>query len=428
MRPGKLVVAATLVLALLGTGCASDNPELAPPVPVNDPGQSGEEQINLRPSSSGPSGLVVGGAQAPPRAAGEVDLAGAYGLFGAAYHHMFQLGDQLADAIAQKLALGAVKGPASDLRANFGRLFGEHAVLLGAAMQKRATGARDVEAAINLLGVNATALGGVVRSVAKEEVRLAFVEQWKNHNRMLLAVAAASLAPDPAARERALGELTQYQTTFSRFLADSFRIDRAVLESLVTDHVLQVLGAFDATARGDHAVAGREGRVAYTHMFVIADALAEPIARESGMGQALTPASDLRSNVDRLLAEHAAMAALAMQRAHDRSPDLAATSETLDANGAEIAAIVASGFGEEAGAAFAEQWKAHLRLLIDLGVATGTGDASARQTALSDLEAYTGSFSQFLAETTGLPRQSLAQLFARHLEQLRGFLDFYSGV
>ncbi|MGH9022717.1 MAG: hypothetical protein ACRDV9_06415, partial [Acidimicrobiia bacterium] len=317
----------------------------------------------------------------------------------------------------------------SDLRVNLGRLFGEHAVLVSMAMQKRASGARDADTVIKLLGVNATALGGAVRSVAKEEVRLAFVDQWQSHNRILLALAAASSPKgDPATRQSALAELAQYQSTFSRFLAESFRLDRTQLESLITDHVSQVLGAFDASVRGDHAAASRQARVAYTHMFVVADALAEPIARESGNGRALTPASDLRADVGRLLAEHAVLVAQAMQRAHDRAPDLAATSETVAINAAELTAVVASGFGEEAGAAFAEQWQTHIRLLSDLGGATGAKDTSARELALSELQAYASSFPKFLAEATGIPGQSLAQLFGRHLDQLTGFLDAYSGV
>ncbi|MGH9021626.1 MAG: hypothetical protein ACRDV9_00745, partial [Acidimicrobiia bacterium] len=108
MRRRKLVVAAIGVLCIIGAGCAADNPELEAPIPVNDPGQTGEEdEGSLGPS---PSGLFGGGAaQAPPRAAGAVDLDGAYGLFGAAYHHMFQFGDLLAGAIAGQKAVGEVK-------------------------------------------------------------------------------------------------------------------------------------------------------------------------------------------------------------------------------------------------------------------------------------------------------------------------------
>ena len=71
-------------------------------------------------------------------------------------------------------------------------------------------------------------------------------------------------------------------------------------------------------------------------------------------------------------------------------------------------------------------WRDHIRFFVDYTVALAGKDKAGQQEAVDNLTGYTGAFSGFLAEATGLPQEALQAGLATHVMQLKGALDAYA--
>jgi hypothetical protein len=154
---------------------------------------------------------------------------------------------------------------------------------------------------------------------------------------------------------------------------------------------------------------------------------------EMGMGGAAavsieSPATDLRVTLDRLLAEHALLAAFAMQKGVAGEDDFEAIAGALDANTVDLGEAVGSVYGDEAETAFLEMWREHIGFFVDYTVATANDDEAGRSEARDALAGYQGDFAAFLDEATGgkLPAAAAAEALGAHVAQLTAALDTYA--
>jgi hypothetical protein len=142
-----------------------------------------------------------------------------------------------------------------------------------------------------------------------------------------------------------------------------------------------------------------------------------------------TPAADLRVTLDRLLGEHAVLAMVATQKGYDGAPDFEAVAAALDENGVELSQAIGSVYGDEAGQQFLDGpalWRDHIGFFVDYTVGLAEKDKAAQQEAVENLAGYTGAFSGFLAEATGLPQAALQESTMEHVMQLKGQIDAYA--
>ena len=143
----------------------------------------------------------------------------------------------------------------------------------------------------------------------------------------------------------------------------------------------------------------------------------------------MTPAADLRVALDTLLGEHAHLAVAATQKGLDGAEDFEAAAAALDANSVEVSEAIASVYGDEAAEQFLDApslWRDHIRFFVDYTVALANDDKAGQKEAVDNLIGYTGAFSGFLAQATGLPQDALQEGVTTHVMQLKGALDAYA--
>jgi hypothetical protein len=142
-----------------------------------------------------------------------------------------------------------------------------------------------------------------------------------------------------------------------------------------------------------------------------------------------SPAGDLRVTLDTLLGEHALLAIAASQKGLDGDPDFEAIAGALDRNSVEISEAIGSVYGDEAARTFLDGpslWRDHIGFFVDYTIGLANDDQAAQQEAVDNLTGYTGAFSGFLAQATGLPQDALQEGLATHITQLKGALDAYA--
>ncbi|RME50552.1 MAG: hypothetical protein D6790_21080, partial [Caldilineae bacterium] len=224
-----------------------------------------------------------------------------------------------------------------------------------------------------------------------------------------------------------LDDLDGYADEFAAFLASANpQIDPAVVAQNLREHVATLTAVIDAQAAptpqktGDQQEAFKLLRTAYAHMDSTASYLAASIAAqfpELFPGDAASAAADLRAGLTALLDEHtflvgrSAAAALAAD-----TIGFEAAAGALDANSQDLAAAVASVYGEEAGDAFLALWRKHIGFFVDYVLALSAQDNKAQQQARKALDGYTMEFAAFLnAANPNLPVEAVQELLKSHV-------------
>jgi hypothetical protein len=157
--------------------------------------------------------------------------------------------------------------------------------------------------------------------------------------------------------------------------------------------------------------------------------MSHPDTNEAGALAIDSPAAELRVTLDRLLGEHALLAMFATQKGFDGDRDFEAIAGALDRNSIELADAIGSVYGDGARREFLDgdlKWRAHIGFFVDYTVALAENDKAARRKAVGGLKGYVESFSAFLAEATGLPRDAVRMSISEHVNQLKGQIDAYS--
>ena len=140
-------------------------------------------------------------------------------------------------------------------------------------------------------------------------------------------------------------------------------------------------------------------------------------------------AADLRVTLNRLLGEHALLAAQATQRGYAGGKDFPALAKALDANSVAVANAIGSVYGTPARNQFLNGrllWRDHIRFFVAYTVALAKRDRAGQTRAVGNLMGYVEAFSLFLSKATGLPQAALRASVTSHVMQLKGQLDAYA--
>jgi len=326
--------------------------------------------------------------------------------------------------------------PAADLRVTLDSLLGEHALLAIAATQKDLDGDNDFEAAAAALDANSVEVSEAIGSVYGDEAAKQFLDGpslWRDHIGFFVDYTVGVAKKDKAAQQAAVDNLTGYSGAFSGFLAGATGLPQQALQDGIQMHIGQLKGQLDAYAAGNYDEAYGFARDAFTHMVMTGDTLAGAIQEQSPDTFPLEPATmsaaDLRLTLDRLLGEHAILAMLATQKGLSGDADFEAIAGALDQNGVELSQAIGSVYGDEAADTFLNGpslWRDHIKFFVDYTVALAKKDKAGQQEAVDNLTGYTGAFSGFLAQATGLPQAALQEGVTQHVMQLKGQLDAYA--
>lgn len=189
----------------------------------------------------------------------------------------------LAFAPATSQAQHTMGGHASStLRANLRTLLQEHAFLAagatGAALGGRKSEFESAAAALDMNSVDVSkAIGSVYGSGAEQ----AFLALWRKHIGFVVDYTVGVASKDKAKSDGAVGDLVQYTQDFGAFLASANpNLPKEAVAGLVKDHVLTLKAVIDAQAAMDNTKAWTALRAAALHMQMIADPLADAIAKQ----------------------------------------------------------------------------------------------------------------------------------------------------
>lgn len=337
-------------------------------------------------------------------------------------------------AAAHDHATPTVSDSSVDLRATLDQLLSEHVYLAVETMRKGVDGSKDFEQSAAALQGNTEDLSAAIASVYGDEAGEKFKDMWSAHIGFFVDYVKGTVGNDEAAKKAALDELAQYKEDFSNFLstATEKRLEADALAEGLQMHVDQLVGAFNAYVAGDYEKAYEYEREAIHHMYMVSKGLSNAIVMQFPdkfeNHQAVTPAADLRSDLNYLLSEHAGLAVTAMQNGIDGSKDFEASAMALSANTEDLSAAIASVYGDEAGEQFKQMWADHIGHFVNYVKATGANDEAGKKAALTALSQYKDSFAKFLETATDgrLPADALAEGLQMHVDQLVKAFDSYT--
>jgi hypothetical protein len=319
---------------------------------------------------------------------------------------------------------------AADARTALTALLQEH-VFLAAAASNAALGARtaDFDAAAAALDANSVDLSKLFGGALGADAEKAFLPLWRSHITMFVNYTKGLAAGDVAARDKALSELLAYGNTFGEFLHGAIeKLEVKATAQLVNAHVDTLVGVIDAMAAKDWTKAYVGLRTAAQHMNMIA----EPVATELALqlpdkvpGDAKSPASALRVQLDSQLREHVFLAGAATGAAlGGRNDEFTAAAAALDGNSDAITGSVGSVYGQEAGASFGPLWKGHVTMIVNYATGLATGDGGKSSKAVADLGAYAGTFGTALNSLSPeLPASAVTELIQTHVATIKAVID-----
>ena len=187
---------------------------------------------------------------------------------------------------AERVAMPAVAATdaarAAELKARLNTLLQEH-VYLAAAATGAALGGREAEfkAAAGALDANSVDVAKAIGSVYGTNAETAFLSLWRQHIGMVVDYTTGVATKDKAKADKAVHDLIGYTQTFGAFLAAANpNLPRAVVADLVKSHVVTLKAVVDAQAMKDQAKVYGALREAAGHMHMIADPLADAIAKQ----------------------------------------------------------------------------------------------------------------------------------------------------
>jgi hypothetical protein len=190
-------------------------------------------------------------------------------------------------------------------------------------------------------------------------------------------------------------------------------------------HVNHLLQQADAYAAHDYGQAAELYRTAYSHAFGIGQALAATLLPPDQSAPLNQPSWRLRSELDRLLGEHVALAVATLRAGATNSPDFTASADALNKNTDDLTSAMGTLFGPAAGQQFMALWADHIDALVSYAAGVAAHDDARRNAAQDKLRAFEGQLSTFLDQATGsrMPTADLAKAFLAHDELLTRQVD-----
>jgi hypothetical protein len=170
----------------------------------------------------------------------------------------------------------------ADLRVGLNAILEEH-VYLAAAATGAALGGRqaEFEGAAAALDQNSVALSQAIGSVYGPDAEAAFLALWRKHIGFVVDYTTGVATKDKAKQDRAVNDLLGYAADFGAFLNSANpNLPKDVVAGLVKTHIVTLKDVIDAQATGDPKQAYAKARDAAGHMKMIADPLADGIAKQ----------------------------------------------------------------------------------------------------------------------------------------------------
>ncbi|HKG50824.1 MAG TPA: hypothetical protein VKB14_10315 [Actinomycetales bacterium] len=136
---------------------------------------------------------------------------------------------------------------------------------------------------------------------------------------------------------------------------------------------------------------------------------------------AVTSATDLALELQKLLGQHAVLAAELMRSRMRDDPDLAqAANAAVGKNTRDMAAVVAGLGGPQAAQGFSTQWSTHVAALFNYARGLATDDRQARDQAKSTLLTYEGRVGRDMEASTGgaLSADEVTKALTMHVNEL----------
>jgi hypothetical protein len=172
--------------------------------------------------------------------------------------------------------------PAPELRSKLNTLLQEHAYLAAGATNAALGGRQsEFQAAADALDANSVDLSKAIGSVYGAGAEQAFLALWRKHIGFFVDYATGVATKDKAKQDKAVSDLVGYTQDFGAFLASANpNLPKDVVAGLVKTHVLTLKDVVDAQGMGDQKKAYMALRTAAAHMMMIADPLANAIAKQ----------------------------------------------------------------------------------------------------------------------------------------------------
>lgn len=277
-----------------------------------------------------------------------------------------------------------------ELRATLDSLLSEHYALAVDSMMKIYDGDEAAEASIAALDANAADMEPVIASVYGEEGGAAFVEIFDKHNTGTDDYAAAVKNGDEELQEEALAEIQSFVDDMGAFLgtATEGNLPEDGATAALREHEDFVQETFDLYVEGEYEAAYTSYLEGFTQIFGAGSAISGAISTQfpDQFSDPNTPAGDFRSTVNRIAAEHFALAQLSMTKGYNGSEDFDFADWAQDQNTEEFRAALASVYGEEASNQFVELWNnEHISVQGDLATAAAADDQPAVEEATTTL-------------------------------------------
>ena len=171
---------------------------------------------------------------------------------------------------------------AAELKAALNTMLQEH-VYLAAAATNAALGARDAEfkAAAAALDANSVDLSKAIGSVYGNGAEQAFIGLWRKHIGFFVDYTVGTARKDERMQDKAVKDLLGYAEDFGAFLSSANpHLPKQAVAELVRTHVVTLKSVVDAQASGSPDAAFTALREAARHMGMIANPLAEAIAKQ----------------------------------------------------------------------------------------------------------------------------------------------------
>ncbi|MGK5683444.1 class F sortase [Actinoplanes sp. URMC 104] len=303
-----------------------------------------------------------------------------------------------------RTAASAPTGSPADLAVRFEALLGQHAVLASNMMRSRVRGDDDfVQAANASLGQNTADMTALVGRLFGAPTAEKFRPLWSRHVVALFAYAGALAEQDDAAEARARAQLTTFEGDLAQFFAGGSqgRLPVATARTLVVTHVEHLTGQADAYAAGDYARSDQQFRQGFQHTYDLGLGLAKALLPASDTAELQEPVWRLRSQLGKLLAEHAVLIEDTTRAAVTRTPDFTASGRMLNANTSDLAAAIDTLFGAPAAKKFQQLWGTHVEALVGYASAAAAQDQAAKQRSEQQLATFQRTMAQFLSGATG---------------------------
>jgi hypothetical protein len=287
---------------------------------------------------------------------------------------------------------------AADLAIEFEALLGQHSVLAADLMRSRIRGDDDfVQAANAALGKNTTAMTNLVGQLFGKAAADKFSPMWSEHIVTLFSYAGALAAQDAAAQADARKELVEYEQELGDFFAAAShgRLSQKAARGAIVEHVGHLTAQADAYAAKDYAGADEMYRMGYQHTYDLGLTLANALLPPADRATLQQPLWRLRSQLGKLLAEHAALVEDLTRAAVTRSPDFAASGQMINGNTKDLTAAIDTLFGAAAAKQFQSLWADHVEQLVAYASAEAAGDTAKQneaKTAMADVEKRMGAF------------------------------------